>query len=96
MLAPPCSRRYFATEQAYLSHLKTKKHKRRYKLFYEGKTGSLRKEGDIFHSQMDAERAKGRGRTDNGTPVARMTATTTVTAAAAVANQEDPIDFGEL
>ena len=41
--------RYFANEHSLQTHLKTKKHKRRYKLFYDKKTGQLKKEEDIFH-----------------------------------------------
>ncbi|QDZ25336.1 hypothetical protein HOP50_16g78840 [Chloropicon primus] len=92
--------RYFANEESLRSHNKTKKHKRRHKLFYDRKTGELRSEEDIHHSQDVADRAKGRGRTDNGQRLGRggaaTMATETLSAAAAGGNQDEPVDFGEL
>ncbi len=76
-------------------HYKTKKHKRRLKLFYDKKTGQLKKEEDIFHSQKVADAAKGRGGTDNGTRAAAGMAVEPA-AAAPVMAAAAPVDFGEL
>lgn len=101
-----CSR-YFANEHSLLSHLKTKKHKRRYKLFYDNKTGQLKCPEDIYHTQAMADAAKGRGKTDNGVAVngmktdtkantATATATATSTSSPAAMEEQIPEDFGEL
>ena len=90
--------RYFANEHSYLAHQKTKKHKRRYKLFYDKKTGQLKAPKDIYHTQGMADAAKGRGATDNGvaTRMRMKTEAKQTTTHAAAMEEQIPEDFGEL